>query len=791
MTNKKYEKKLVLFDAHAILHRAYHALPDFSSSKGEPTGGLYGLASMLLKIIDQFKPDYMAACYDLAEPTFRKKVYDEYKAGRAKADDQLVAQMSRSRDIFSAFGVPIYDCVGFEADDVVGTIVEETKGQADLEVVIASGDMDTMQLVSGDKVLVYTLKRGLNDTIIYDEGAVKKRFGFEPKFLVDFKGLSGDPSDNIIGIKGVGEKTATSLIQSFGSIENIYKELAKGEKGEDKFIKAGFKPRLVQLLKDNEEEALFSKTLATIRRDAPINFVLPVATWKESFDFSGVEKLFAELEFKALLSRARMILSGKAESIDNGGTSDNLKIDQSILKQATVALWLLESEKTNPDIEDIYSHTGEKNIEKSLVKLETELKEKDLDGVYKKIELPLIPILKRAEQRGMLIDPNHFAKLSKDFHKKLLVLEKNIYQSAGQEFNINSPKQLGKILFDDLGLSAKGLKKTAGGARSTRESELLKLAESAPIVADILKYRELAKLVSTYVDAIPKLADSENRLHSKLNQTGTTTGRMSSTDPNLQNIPASETYGVEIRQGFVATTGHILVAADYSQIELRVLAMLSGDPTLRDIFSSGKDIHTAVAARVFGVDEEAVTKDMRRKAKVINFGIIYGMGVNALRANLGSTREEAQKFYDSYFEQFKTVKEYFDKVVHEAYTKGYTETMFGRRRYFPALRSKLPFVRAQAERQAYNAPLQGTAADIVKIASIKVDQVLHQTKINNQAHFLLQVHDELIYEVEEKEVKKFVSLLEKEMTTVLDHNIPLAVNIETGRSWGELREWQN
>ncbi len=789
-TKKTYDKKLVLFDAHAILHRAYHALPDFSSSKGEPTGGLYGLASMLLRIIDEFKPDYMAACYDLAEPTFRKQVYDEYKAGRVKADEALVAQMDRSRDIFTAFGVPIYDCPGFEADDVIGTIVEQTKNKVDLEVVIASGDMDTMQLVSADKVVVYTLKRGLTDTVLYNEKAVCDRFGFVPPLLVDFKGLRGDPSDNIIGIKGIGEKTATALIQEFGSIENIYQELAKGKSGEGKFIKAGIKPRIIELLKEGEEEALFSKTLATIRRDAPIDFNLPTNTWRESFDFSGIEKTFGELDFKTLTARAKTVLLGRSTNQDTITTKQE-DVDPVLLQTSAIALWLLLSDKTNPKVEDIYAYTEKTNLKDASAVLLKEIKEKDLTKVFENIELPLIPILKQAEQRGILIDPKCFKKLSKDFHKDLVLLEQKIYTMAGHEFNISSPKQLGVVLFDELGLTAKGLKKTAGGARSTRESELLKLAESAPIVADILKFRELSKLVSTYIDAIPRLADSHNRLHGHLHQTGTTTGRMSSSDPNLQNIPASQIYGTEIRKGFIATPGHVLVVADYSQIELRVLAMLSGDPTLKNIFKTGQDIHTAVAARVFGVAEDGVTKDMRRQAKVINFGIIYGMGVNALRVNLGTSREDAQKFYDNYFAEFKTVREYFDTVVQEAYAKGYTETMFGRHRYFPALRSKLPFMRAQAERQAYNAPLQGTAADIVKIATVRVDQALGQAKIINQAHFLLQVHDELIYEVEVEHLDKLVKILQKEMVEVVDNEVPLAVNIETGSSWGELQEWQN
>ncbi|MEK7136533.1 MAG: DNA polymerase, partial [Patescibacteria group bacterium] len=445
----------------------------------------------------------------------------------------------------------------------------------------------TMQLVSADKVVVYTLKRGLTDTVLSNEKAVCDRFGFVPPLLVDFKGLRGDPSDNIIGIKGIGEKTATALIQEFGSIENIYQELAKGKSGEGKFIKAGIKPRIIELLKEGEEEALFSKTLATIRRDAPIDFNLPTNTWRESFDFSGIEKTFGELDFKTLTARAKTVLLGRSTNQDTITTKQE-DVDPVLLQTSAIALWLLLSDKTNPKVEDIYAYTEKTNLKDASAVLLKEIKEKDLTKVFENIELPLIPILKQAEQRGILIDPKCFKKLSKDFHKDLVLLEQKIYTMAGHEFNISSPKQLGVVLFDELGLTAKGLKKTAGGARSTRESELLKLAESAPIVADILKFRELSKLVSTYIDAIPRLADSHNRLHGHLHQTGTTTGRMSSSDPNLQNIPASQIYGTEIRKGFIATPGHVLVVADYSQIELRVLAMLSGDPTLKNIFKTGQ-----------------------------------------------------------------------------------------------------------------------------------------------------------------------------------------------------------
>lgn len=785
MTTKKNIKKLVLFDAHAILHRAYHALPDFMSAGGEPTGGLYGVTTMLLKIIKDLKPDYMAACYDLPEPTFRKQVYAEYKAGRAKTDDALIAQMDRSRDIFKAFNIPIYDAPGFEADDVIGTIVEQVKEEDDLQTIIASGDMDTLQLVSKDKVLVYTLKKGLNDTILYNEKAVVDRFKFKPPFLVDYKGLRGDPSDNIIGIVGIGEKTATDLISNFGTIENIYKIL---EKDDAKILKAGIKPRIVNLLKEGEEEALFSKTLATIRRDAPIKFTLPIDVWQSHLEFSQIEKLFSELDFKSLSARAKNVVFGSSSEILDDSATEAV-VDPKLFTEAQIALWVLDSEKTIPDLADIENYTGQKNLADAFEYLMKELEEKDLLKVYRDIELPLVPIIQSAQTRGILIDPDYFDSLSVKYHKELNKLSQEIYKEAGHEFNINSPKQLGVILFDELKLSVKGLKKTAGGARSTRESELIKLAEVHPIVDLILQQREIQKLVTTYIDVIPKLVDNQNRLHSKMNQTGASTGRMSSSDPNLQNIPADIDKGEEIRRGFVATPGHLFVAIDYSQIELRVLAILSRDHDLQEIFKTGKDVHSSVAARVFNVPEQEVTKDMRRKAKVINFGIIYGMGVNALKTNLGGTREEAQIFYDNYFATFPTIKAYFDNVISDAYLKGYTETLFGRRRYFQGLKSRLPFVRATAERGAMNAPLQGTAADIVKIAMIKAEDSLKKANLYNHCHLLLQIHDELIYEVETEYLDRAVEIIKKEMTQVLESDIPLDVGVEVGENWGNLQSF--
>ena len=793
--------KIVLIDAHAILHRAYHALPDFSSSRGEPTGGLYGLASMLMRIITDLKPDYLFACYDRAEPTFRKQIYENYKAKRPKAEPELIAQIIRSRDIFTALHIPIYDQPGFEADDIIGTLVKKlserslTSGSLEVrlqkgkgsprtsptQIIIASGDMDTLQLVDDDRVVVFTLKKGLNDTVIYDEKLVRERYGFEPKFLIDYKGLRGDPSDNIIGVEGIGEKTATTLIQEFGTIEDIYKKL-KSKNGEASFLAKSIKPRIIKILKDNEEEAIFSKTLATIRTDVEIDFELPTQTWAETFDTAEAEKLFNELEFRTLIGRVK-----KLKEL-GGETSGRFEVSppSSDFKQLAIALWLINSDLTNPKPEDIVNYPQEKIL--------PDLEKLGLTKIYREVELPLIPILEQAQLRGIKVDKKLLGELSKDYHLKLAELEKNIYKLAGStsspqvgpKFNINSPKQLGEILFTKLNLSIKGLKKTAGGSQSTRESELVKLKDAHPIIAEILAYRELQKLLSTYIDNIPKLLDQENILHATLNQTGTTTGRMSSSNPNVQNIPTRDEQGAVIRNAFMAREGYELMAFDYSQIELRVLAVLSEDPDLVRIFKEGKDIHSSVAAKVFGVKEEEVTKEMRRRAKVINFGIIYGMGVNALKANLGTTRDEAQQFMDNYFASFPTIKKYFGLVIEGARERGYTETLFGRRRYLPALRSPLPQIKASAERMAMNAPLQGTAADIIKLAMIRADRDIKEAGLENDVFLLLQIHDELIFEVKKEVVIRALSIIKKAMEQVVDIPVPIEVSSAVGPRWGEL-----
>lgn len=792
-------KRLVILDTHAILHRAYHALPDFSSSKGEPTGGLYGLISMLIKIITELKPDYIVAAFDLPEPTHRHLAFESYKSQRVAADDALVAQIIRSKDVLEALGIVRYECPGFEADDVIGTIVEElhTKEKkagrakdAGIDIIIASGDMDTLQLVDDDRVRVYTLRKGLSDTVLYDEKAVVARYGFGPERIADFKGLRGDPSDNIPGVKGVGEKTATTLIATFGSMEHLYEVIRTAP---EKLEEAGVKGSMLQKLQEQQEQAEFSKELAIIRRDAPIRFVLP-PPWREHVSFQKTLAMLEEFEFRSLIPRIRKLLEPglfeeTAETIAETPQASPA-VPTEALEAAALAVWVLDSNLTQPTLDDIYRVGRSTDFETAQKNITAQIKENNLTFVLEKIEQPLTPILRAMERVGIAVDRAFLKDLSKTYTAELMLLAQRIYTAAGQEFNINSPKQLGGVLFDTLGLVVKNQKKTATGQRTTRESELEKMRDMHPIIGDILSYRELQKLLSTYIDTIPALLDQDNRLHTSYVQTGTTTGRLSSQNPNLQNIPIKTELGRAIRHAFVATPGMELVSFDYSQIELRIAAFLSEDEGLVEIFRQGRDVHREVAMRVFGVASEAVTYEQRRRAKVINFGILYGMGVNALRDALGTTRAEAQEFYDQYFAAFPKLAQYLEDTKADAARLGYTTTYFGRRRYVPGITSSIPYVRASAERMAINAPVQGTAADMLKLAMVELFRVIKDADLEDEVRLLLQVHDELVLEIKKDAVDAVVQRIKDSMEQVLTKQeakgIPFVVEGKRGATWGDM-----
>lgn len=782
----KQSKKIVLFDAHAIIHRAYHALPDFTSSTGEPTGALYGLSTMLMSIINQFKPDFMVAAFDLPKPTYRHEAYADYKSGRKALDENLGKQLTRARDVFKAFNIPIYESEGFEADDIIGTAVAQLAADTANDIMIASGDMDTLQLVSGTQVRVFTLRKGIKDTVIYDEDAVRERFGFAPAQLVDFKGLRGDASDNIIGVPGIGEKTATTLLATFGTIEELYDAID----AEDPRLKtAGITPRIIGLLTEHREEAVFSKMLATIRRDAPVTITIPDTSWTDTPPLTSMTALFRELEFRSLIERVHTLF-GDGEASKEAALNE-VQVDPRELKEITIAFWLCNSSATNPTMQDVLHGAKTESWATAKERVLKDIEQLGLTTVYEEIEKPLIPVLEQMQEAGIAVDTKVLTALSKEYTAELKKLEKDITAMAGEEFNINSPKQLADVLFTKMQLKYPGMRKTSAGSYSTKEDVLEKLVDVHPIAEKIMQYRELAKLLGTYIDKLPEQLGADGRLHTTFMQAGTTTGRMASHDPNIQNIPTKTELGRRIRNAFVAPKGKRLLAIDYSQVELRIAAMLSRDPKLIESFTSGNDIHASVASYVFKVPVDEVTKAMRTKAKTINFGILYGMGVSALQKNLKTDRKEAQEFYDAYFNTFTELASYLDETKKLAARQGYVTTMFGRRRYFEGIHSSLPFIRAQAERMAINAPIQGTSADIIKLAMVRVAEFLKQQGLTNDVRLLLQVHDELIFEVTEAKVLEVVPVLKTLMEDVLPdelrHGVPLIVEAAAGTSWGELK----
>jgi DNA polymerase-1 len=793
------KKRLVLLDSHAIIHRAYHALPDFSSSKGEPTGALYGLTSMLLKLTEELKPDYIIAARDLPGKTHRHETYEDYKGTRLEADQELIAQLQKAPEVFKAFGIPVLSAPGFEADDVIGTLVEKGKSHTDVDIVIATGDMDTLQLVSS-QVSVFTLKKGINDTIIYDTDRVHERYGFGPEHIVDYKALRGDPSDNIKGIKGIGEKGASELIEKFGSIEDMYTAIEKHEAAFAKEVK----PRMLELLKNGKEDAFFSKKLATIHTGAPVEFALPDHPWRLADHLSGIEKMCDEMEFKSLKERAERLVSKqtnkKQDAPKVNGTAAlfevaQVQVDPVELEETALALWLLKSDYTTPGLSEIAAYTGTEEFSRAREKIFADLaKTGRLQEVYDRIEKPLLPVVKVMKEVGIRVDAEYLDTLAREYRKELEAIAASIYRHAGHEFNINSPKQLGDVLYDELKIgSGSKQKKTATGARTTREDELLKLADEHPIIMEVLNYRELSKLLGTYVEKLPELIADDGRLHATFLQTGTVTGRMGCENPNLQNIPTKTEYGRRIRGAFVAREGSVLVSIDYSQIELRIAAGLSGDEKLCAAFKSGEDIHAAVASQVFGVPVEKVDKEMRRRAKVINFGILYGMGVNALRENLGAgvTREESAAYLEGYFERFSGLARFVEDVKASATKLGYTETLFGRRRYLPGLRSKLPQMKSQAERMAVNAPIQGTQADIIKLAMVEADKLMRSSGRSDDVRLLMQVHDELVFEIPATGAESIARELRSVMESVAPkkelNDVPILAEIAIGKDWGEMK----
>lgn len=809
ITEKDGSKILLLLDAHAIIHRAYHAVPDLQNSKGVPTGALFGIINMFFGILERFKPDAVIACYDLPHPTYRHEIYEGYKSNRKKGDDALIAQIISSRKIFEALKIPIFDKPGFEADDILGTIVHDVRrDHPEYKIIIASGDMDTMQLVQDDNVVVYTLRKGLNDTVVFNEKAVYEKFGFSPLQLVDYKGLRGDTSDNIIGVPGIGEKTGTNIVKEFGTIEGLYAymdEIGVYLKTDVRFKNASISERIYNLLVTHRDDAFFSKALATIRLDAPIQLEFEkIKPWYECVDIEAFHALIEEYELRSIRGKLERVIDiqlGKRplKTVPDVWTKDGVPSVQKtagaeISEEDKIKVYLLRSYISKPTQDDVQDLVGG-----GVENLDDLLKKEGVSELYEKIEKPLITILKEMHERGIKIDVSYFKKLETEYKAYLANLEKEIHELTGQEFNVASPKQLAEVLYDKLDIikgSGARIKKTAGGARSTKESELEKLVDAHPVVSKILEFREYSKLLGTYIEPFPLLIDGEDRLHPNYIQTGAVTGRIACENPSIQNIPVKTALGRAIRNGFVSKEGYTLVSVDYSQVELRIAAILSKDKELIDIFTKGEDIHSGVAARMYKVDIKDVTSDMRRHAKTINFGILYGMGVQALAKGLGVKQAEAQDFYLNYYATFAELSQYLMDCKRQAEQKGYTLTLFGRRRYFPDIKSPIPFIKAAAERMAINAPIQGTSADMIKIALVQIDMWIKKEGLGDRIGIVATVHDELIFEIEDKGtaegegfIEESVAHIRKIMEGVLDtlgkdKLVPIETSVKRGKSWG-------
>lgn len=802
--SKMTKNRIVLLDAHAIIHRGYHALPNFKARDGTPTGALFGLSSMIASIARELKPDYIIACYDLPGGTFRHDAFADYKGTRKKTDGELVQQLQSSRELMESLAIPIYDAPGYEADDVIGTLAVKW-GNKENDIIIASGDMDTLQLVRDDTVRVFTLKKGITDTILINEDGVKERFGFGPEQIPDYKGLRGDASDNIPGIKGIGEKTGMVLIQKFGTIENLYKVLKKNP---EKVKEAGVTDRILKLLEEGEESAVFSKMLATIITDVPVPAVLPDKKWPESFDRERAEKHFKKLEFKTMLDRFDGIYMKKEveakgegavqseESLDLFSVPQN--VDPIRMEEAKLMLWLLNSEKTNAKLEDILYFADTKDFDVAYNFLEEKLKgEKSLYWLYSNMDKPLIPIVEMMSKHGMLINKKYLGELSFKIRGELVLLDKEIIKLSGEKFNINSPKQLSTVLFSKLNLPTKGIKARKDGSLRADIETLEKLKDLHPIIPAIMEYRELEKLRSTYIDALPMLLDENDILHPQFIITGTSTGRFSSQNPNVQNIPVQGKRALEIRSAFVARPGYTFLACDYSQIDLRMAALLAQDEFLLQVFNDNRDIHTEVASRVYGVAPEDVTKEMRRNAKVINFGILYGMGSTALAKNMNVSRNEAKDFIDKYFSGFPKVAQYLDRIVHDAKIKGYTETLFGHRRTVSDLNSSIPFLRAGAERMATNAPIQGTSADVIRRSLVAVCADIEEKKLVDKAFPIMQIHDELVFEVADDVIAEVAKIIKEIMEHPIQKEflgtrqaVPIRTEMYSGKNWGEMIQYK-
>lgn len=845
--------KLLAIDGNSIINRAFYGIKLLTTKDGRFTNAVYGFITILNRLREAEEPDGIAVAFDVKKPTFRHEKYAEYKAGRHATPPELLEQFAPLKEWLRAMGYAVIECEGFEADDILGTLAtlcEKTGNQC----VIATGDKDSLQLISDSvKVVLSATRMGAPEIISYDKAALFEKYGLTPEQMIELKALMGDSSDNIPGVAGIGEKTATDLISRFGSIDYIYEHLDELD------IKAGVKAKL----ETGKESAFFSRWLGTICRTAPIDND-PESYRNKERDDAAVAELMTSLEFFKLMEKmgisptavkkadtpaeakaftevsaeefsARskdtlyMVSSENGFGVCNGGLCTEISkekglalignkniakgyydykniykfaVSNGVYPENAVFDSMLAGYVCNPsassyDIERLaaeYSAEVQIETENEAVRLaalnaqvskalETELEKTEQDKLFYDIELPLAAVLGDMELAGVLIDAEALKTHGILLSERIETLEKEIYDLIGYELNLNSPKQLGVALFEHLGLPCK--KKTKSGY-STNAEVLEELRDQHPAVALILKYRGLAKLKSTYCDSLLQSVAADGRIHSTFNQTETRTGRISSLEPNLQNIPVRTDEGKVFRKFFISDEGKTLIDADYSQIELRVLAHMANDPVMCKAFSSGADIHTSTAAQVFGMPIEMVTPIMRSRAKAVNFGIVYGIGAFSLAKDIGVSNKEARDYISSYLNTFKGVDRFMNQSIENAKEKGYVTTLFGRRRYLPELSSSNHMLRSFGERVARNAPIQGTAADIIKIAMVNVFARLKAEQLD--ARLILQVHDELIIEASDASADKAAQILREEMENAVKMAVALTVDVNTGKSWYEAKD---
>ncbi len=867
-----HEKKLLIIDGNSILNRAYFGIKPLTAPDGTPTNAVYGFLSIMLKYLDDERPDYMGVAFDLKAPTFRHKMYKDYKAHRKPPEPDFLVQIPLMKEILGAMDCKCVEFEGYEADDIIGTI-SRICDENNILCNILTGDKDDLQLASKTTVIkLVVTRRGTTDTTAFDDETVMEQYGVTPHEYIDVKALMGDPSDNIPGVKGVGEKTALSLIRQFGSIDRIYENI------DDLDIKNSVRNKL----KIDKENAYMSKTLATIIRDVPIDFKLDDYKCQNP-DLEKLRALFTRLDFKSFMKRfnfapaentasktivaeslgidrdnamelikkagsIRYCLNRNAEQLtfspDDDETIYVFKPDIATLRQIfedknikkigydlkndilylmdrgvgfegmdfdiSIAAYIDDPTRGKYDIDglcrdyldmkfgteagdesgqQISMNLGGRDEKRDAEKLKAisdlekvfrnKLKEKEQESLYFDIEVPLIKVLADMQNVGMYVDKKELSDFGDKLKIRIGILTQEIYGYAGEEFNIKSPYQLGEVLFEKLGLPH-GKKSKRG--YSTDIAVLKKLIGAHPIVEAVIEYRTLTKLDSTYVDGMIGVINRETgRIHSSFNQTVTATGRISSAEPNLQNIPVRTEVGREIRKMFAAEGDKILVDADYSQIELRVLADISGDPNMCAAFLEGDDIHTRTAAQVFNVPPDKVTQSMRSKAKAVNFGIVYGIGAFSLAQDIKVSRKEADRYIRDYLTFYKGVDDYMKNIVEKAKADGYVTTKYNRRRYLPELKATNAKTRAFGERVARNAPIQGTAADIIKIAMVNVERRLRTEGLRSK--LILQVHDELIVEAEPDEQEQVEIILRDEMQNAAKLKVPLVVDLNSGKRW--------